>query len=66
MVTAGAGGEPSPASTSWALAALLDYVGATAMGYPKRMLAFARFALAATAQALRARPRTSFTPPPRR
>ena len=30
-----------------------DYVGATAMPYPRRMLAFARFALAATLAALR-------------
>ena len=42
-----------------------DYVGATAMGYLQRMSAFARFALAATAQALRGPPPTSSTPPPR-
>jgi glycosyltransferase involved in cell wall biosynthesis len=54
MVTAGAGRRAVDGiEVVGVRGAYSDYMAATALSYPRRMLAFARFALAATAAALR-------------
>src|SRR5918992_3684851 len=54
MVTAGSGTrEQEGIEVAGVRAAYSDYMAATALSYPRRMLAFASFALAATAAALR-------------
>jgi glycosyltransferase involved in cell wall biosynthesis len=54
MLTAGKGGqEVEGIDVVGVSGGYADYVSATAMSYPRRMLAFARFGLAATAAAVR-------------
>ena len=54
MVTAGGGARTvDGVEVKGVRGAYADYMSATAVSYPRRMLAFARFALAATAEALR-------------
>ena len=66
MVTAGAAPGRWTGSRSWACGGYSDYVSATAVSYPRRMLAFARFGLAARRPRCAARAPTWSTPPRRR